>query len=95
MLPDPLPLQSGTVLARSRPSHAGWRGGRKRPALTRPARGARLRDRSGRRNSAPIEQRNRISRHKTTDGQSPPGNVTSRLPIGGGGCPHIGSVSPL
>ena len=58
MLPDLRPLQSGTVLARSRPSRACRRGGRKRPALTLPPRGAGARARSGRRNGASIEQRN-------------------------------------
>ena len=60
VVPPDLPLQSGTVLARSRPSRAGWRGGRKRPVLTRPARGAPTRARSGRRNGALIEQRNGV-----------------------------------
>src|SRR6516162_4657496 len=60
VLHDPCLLQFGTVLARSRPSRAGWRGGRKRPVLTRPARGAPTRARSGRRNGALIEQRNGV-----------------------------------
>jgi len=42
-----------------------------RPVLTLPARGARARARSEQRNGTPIEQRNGISGHETTDGQSP------------------------
>src|SRR4029077_2746787 len=47
VLPDPRPFQSGTVLARSRPSRAGGRGGRKRAALAPPVRGPRRRPVAG------------------------------------------------
>ena len=94
MLPDLRPLQSGTVLARSRPSRACQRGGRKRPALTLPARGAGARARSGRRNGAAIEQRNWLLMPRLTDCLSQLANVTVTIAAGGENMPRrrIGAV---
>ena len=90
MPPDPRPLQSGTVLARSRPSRACWRGGRKRPALTLSLRGARARARSGRRNGTAIEQRNWLLMPRLTDRLSQLANVTVTIAAGGEKiCPDV------
>jgi hypothetical protein len=82
VLPDLRPLQSGTVLARSRPSRACRRGGRKRPALTLPPRGADARARSGQRNGAAIKQRNWLLMPRLTDCLSQLANVTVTIAAG-------------
>jgi len=76
MLPNPLPLQSGTVLARSRPSRAGWRSGRERPALTLPARGAPRQSQVGTKKRCSDRTKKRDHKAQGDRWSEPPGNGT-------------------